>query len=164
MAKATVKWFNPEKGFGFVTPDGGSTDAFLHMSVVQRAGLHTLSDGMIIECSIGQGQKGPQVEEIYSAEAGSAPASSGGGQSRSSSSSSSSSSSRGGDSSEGTVKWFNPVKGFGFIQPDGGGKDVFVHISALERSGVRDLVEGQRIRLTTSMGQKGPQAETVEII
>ncbi|OFX10620.1 MAG: hypothetical protein A2516_07710 [Alphaproteobacteria bacterium RIFOXYD12_FULL_60_8] len=62
------------------------------------------------------------------------------------------------------MKWFNPVKGFGFIQPDGGGKDVFVHISALERSGVRDLVEGQRIRLTTSMGQKGPQAETVEII
>ena len=45
----------------------------------------------------------------------------------------------------GTVKWFNATKGFGFIQPDGGGKDVFVHISAVERSGMRSLVEGQKV-------------------
>jgi cold shock protein len=47
--------------------------------------------------------------------------------------------------STGTVKWFNAQKGFGFIQPDDGGKDVFVHISALERAGIRDLQEGQKI-------------------
>lgn len=45
----------------------------------------------------------------------------------------------------GTVKWFNPTKGFGFIQPDGGGKDVFVHISAVERAGLRSLNEGQKV-------------------
>ncbi len=45
----------------------------------------------------------------------------------------------------GTVKWFNPTKGFGFIQPDDGGKDVFVHISAVERAGMHDLTEGQKI-------------------
>ena len=45
----------------------------------------------------------------------------------------------------GTVKWFNPTKGFGFIQPDDGGKDVFVHISAVERAGMRNLIEGQRV-------------------
>ena len=45
----------------------------------------------------------------------------------------------------GTVKWFNPTKGFGFIQPDDGGKDVFVHISAVERAGMQDLAEGQKI-------------------
>jgi len=45
----------------------------------------------------------------------------------------------------GTVKWFNPQKGYGFIAPDGGGADVFVHISAVERAGLRDLVEGQKI-------------------
>ena len=45
----------------------------------------------------------------------------------------------------GTVKWFNATKGFGFIQPDGGGKDVFVHISAVERAGMRSLSEGQKI-------------------
>ncbi len=45
----------------------------------------------------------------------------------------------------GTVKWFNSTKGFGFIQPDDGGKDVFVHISAVERAGLRDLAEGQKV-------------------
>ena len=45
----------------------------------------------------------------------------------------------------GTVKWFNSTKGFGFIQPDNGGADVFVHISAVERAGMRDIVEGQKL-------------------
>ena len=69
-----------------------------------------------------------------------------------------------GDVVDGTVKWFNPSKGFGFVTPDTGGKDVFVHISAVERSGLTTLHEDQRVRLSTSMGQKGPQADTVEII
>jgi CspA family cold shock protein len=47
--------------------------------------------------------------------------------------------------STGTVKWFNETKGYGFIQPDDGGKDVFVHISAVERAGMRNLIEGQKI-------------------
>jgi len=56
----------------------------------------------------------------------------------------------------GTVKWFNPTKGYGFIQPEDGGKDVFVHISALEKAGLRTLAEGQRIgyELDTSRGDK----------
>ena len=55
----------------------------------------------------------------------------------------------------GTVKWFNPTKGFGFIQPEDGGKDVFVHISAVESSGIGQLLEGQRVsyELSTSNGK-----------
>lgn len=55
----------------------------------------------------------------------------------------------------GTVKWFNPTKGFGFIQPDAGGADVFVHISALEKAGMRSLAEGQKIsyELVTDKGK-----------
>ena len=55
----------------------------------------------------------------------------------------------------GTVKWFNPTKGFGFIQPDDGSKDVFVHISAVERSGLGDLREGQRVSFDIERGQQG---------
>src|SRR5213082_3639194 len=59
---------------------------------------------------------------------------------------------------EGTVKWFNAEKGFGFATPDGGGPDVFVHYTAIQTSGYRSLDEGQRISFDIEQGQKGPQA------
>lgn len=61
----------------------------------------------------------------------------------------------------GTVKWFNPSKGFGFIAPEGGGKDVFVHHSAIEGSGVTELSEGQSVEFESEQGAKGPQATRV---
>ncbi len=62
---------------------------------------------------------------------------------------------------QGTVKWFNAEKGFGFISQDDGGADVFVHYSAVEGSGYRSLDEGQRVEYVVTQGQKGPQAERV---
>ncbi|GAA3429159.1 cold-shock protein [Streptosporangium sandarakinum] len=64
--------------------------------------------------------------------------------------------------SEGTVKWFNAEKGFGFIAPDDGSADVFVHYSAIASSGYRSLEENQRVSFVTTQGQKGPQAEQVQ--
>lgn len=55
----------------------------------------------------------------------------------------------------GTVKWFNPTKGYGFIEPDDGSKDVFVHISAVERAGLRSLQEGQRVSFTNEEDRRG---------
>jgi CspA family cold shock protein len=62
---------------------------------------------------------------------------------------------------QGTVKWFNGEKGFGFIAQDGGGPDVFVHYSQIDGSGFRNLDEGQRVEFEIGQGQKGPQAESV---
>jgi CspA family cold shock protein len=61
----------------------------------------------------------------------------------------------------GSVKWFNAEKGFGFITPDDGGEDVFVHRSAIQMEGYRDLPEGQRVEFEVTQGQKGPQASNV---
>ncbi|MEV0129799.1 cold-shock protein [Dactylosporangium sp. NPDC050688] len=61
----------------------------------------------------------------------------------------------------GTVKWFNSEKGFGFIQQDDGGADVFVHYSAIASSGYRELAEGQKVEYDVTQGQKGPQADNV---
>ena len=63
---------------------------------------------------------------------------------------------------QGTVKWFNAEKGFGFITPDGGGPDVFVHHSAIQTSGYRSLDENQRVTFEITQGAKGPQAEQVK--
>ena len=64
----------------------------------------------------------------------------------------------------GTVKFFNTAKGYGFISPEGGGKDVFVHATTLERSGLNELAEGQRVRMQISQGQKGPEARSIELL
>jgi CspA family cold shock protein len=65
---------------------------------------------------------------------------------------------------QGTVKWFNDAKGFGFITPDDGSKDVFVHHSAIASIGSRSLAEGDRVEFETEQGQKGPQARDVKKI
>ena len=64
----------------------------------------------------------------------------------------------------GTVKWYNANKGFGFIAPDQGGKDIFVHASLLERAGITGLAEGQRVAIDVAQGQKGPEAVGLRLI
>jgi cold shock protein len=62
---------------------------------------------------------------------------------------------------QGTVKWFNAEKGFGFIEQEGGGADVFAHYSNIASSGYRELAEGQKVEFDVTQGQKGPQAENI---
>ncbi len=161
---ATVKWYNPTKGFGFVTPSDGSPDAFLHVSVVGAAGHDSLPEGATIICDLAQGQKGPQVSAIHSVDTSTAAPSGrrppmGGGFRRPGGPSP-----MGGETIEGRVKFFNIEKGFGFVTPDQGGKDVFIHKRALARAGLYDLQPEQRVRLVVSEGMKGPEAQSIELL
>ncbi|WP_327088388.1 cold-shock protein [Nonomuraea sp. NBC_01738] len=65
MAQGTVKWFNAEKGFGFIAPDGGAPDVFVHFSEIQGNGYRSLEDGQRVEFEITQGQKGPQASQVH---------------------------------------------------------------------------------------------------
>lgn len=178
--RATVKWFNPTKGFGFVTPEDGSPDAFLHATVVQFSGHDSLADGTTIVCDLSRGPKGPQVANIHSVDTSTASASprsgggagmgggggrAGGGGYRDYGDRSGGMGGGGGDGEviDGTVKWFNVTKGFGFIAPADGGKDIFVHKSALDRSGLDGVADGEQVRVTVRQGAKGPEAVRVEI-
>jgi CspA family cold shock protein len=64
MPQGTVKWFNSEKGFGFITPDGGGNDVFVHYSEIQTNGFRTLDENQRVEFEIGQGTKGPQAQAV----------------------------------------------------------------------------------------------------
>ncbi len=173
--RATVKWYNPAKGFGFVTPEDGSPDAFLHSTVVQFAGHDALPDGAVILCDLSRGPKGLQVATIHSVDASTLNAPSrapraphAGGYDRGGYGSGGYDRGGYGEAGDGevvngTVKWFNVSKGFGFVAPASGGKDIFVHIRALERSGLVVLADGESVRVTIRQGAKGPEAERVEI-
>jgi cold shock protein len=159
--RAIVKWFKPERGFGFVELSDGSGDAFLHASVLERNGITAVQPGETLEVRISPGQKGPQVTEILSVDTSTATPPS----ARRSAFAGSGRPAYDTPAVEetGTVKWFNAQKGFGFIVREGGGKDAFVHASVLERSGLQTLNEGQRVLIDIAEGRKGPEAVRVRL-
>ena len=154
-----VKWFSPEKGFGFVELSDGSGDAFLHGSVLAQSGIGEVQPGETLEVHIGPGHKGPHVTEVLTVDSSTAVPMA----SRRSSAQATPSI---GPSVEetGTVRWFNHERGYGFIAPDSGGKDLFVHVSALERSGLTSISEGQPVVVDVVEGRKGLEAARVRLI
>jgi len=152
--EAKVKWFNASKGFGFVTMTDGSPDAFLPMAILRRAGYEDVREGASITCEVGAGAKGPLVTSILNIDLSTAIEPGFGGERRGE---------RPSSSLEGAVKWFEPDKGYGFISPDGGGKDVFIHITALRRSGLDGLAPGQRVRVEVVDGKKGLEADHIAL-
>ena len=170
MASGTVKWFNTAKGFGFIQPDDGGSDVFVHISAVEQAGLRGLNEGDLVNFELEQDRRSGKLSagQLVVTGQGAAPPRSGGGgggfdrprggggggfdRPRGGGFGGGGGGGGGGrpagdpaGAGAGTVKWFNPTKGFGFIQPEGGGQDVFVHISAVEQAGLRGLNEGQLV-------------------
>jgi cold shock protein len=153
---ATVKWFNASKGFGFVTLSDGTQDAFLPMATLRRAGYDDVREGALITCEIAAGAKGPLVTNVLNVDTSTVVLPQSGEADRHPA--------RPSTTLEGAVKWFEPEKGYGFISPDGGGKDVFIHITALRRSGVNALGPGQRVRVDVVDGKKGLEADRITVI
>jgi len=161
-ADAVVKWFNAEKGFGFVAVDGGA-EAFLHIRQLQTAGHTSVPEGARLKVLVGQGQKGPEVTQVLEVDTSTASASPSSSERRRPPATSPQVS---GQTREGlgTVKMYKADKGFGFISQDDGGKDVFVHATTLARVGLKALSEGQRVRMQVGQGKKGLEAQSIELL
>lgn len=165
VVRAPVKWFHPVKGYGFLKPEDGSDDVFCHLTAVQESGRDTLPSGAVVTCEIVPGDKGPQVSRILSVEpptVGAVPversqlfdARQSGPQA---------------DAAlpadgvfQGTVKFFDAARGFGFVVPEEGGPEVFVHCSVLFRSGMTGLDTGQRVLVRAESVPRGLQATDIE--
>ncbi len=151
--KLYLKWFNGTKGFGFVVPEDESFDAFIHVTSLQETGLHSIGEGAILMCTLFDGPKGKQVKDVVEiiepgevnlmpkvvSEDGTA-------------------------TMGGLVKWYKPEKGFGFIIPDDGMKDIFIHKTLLGKLDIENLEAGQRVRVTLRAVDKGREAVDIKII
>ena len=150
-----LKWFNGPKGFGFVVPADNPVDAFLHITTLQKAGYHALGEGAKLKCDVAFGSKGAivtSVQEVITA--GDIPESACRYDPEKTAKDS---------TLEGTVKWYKPDKGFGFVIPDDGMKDVFIHKSCLDKQGIEELHPGQRIKMAVKNVPKGREATDLEV-
>lgn len=145
QGRGVVKFFNSGKGFGFIQREDGGEDVFVHISSVERAGLEGLGEGQQLEFTlVDRGGKISATDLVISGdvvpvEKREAP------QQRELT----------GEKATGTVKFFNSMKGFGFITRDDGQPDAFVHISAVERSGMSNLNEGDRLEFDIEVDRRG---------
>jgi CspA family cold shock protein len=158
--EAIVKWFNATKGFGFAEIADGSGDAFLHIKTLQALGQDTIAPGTKLSVLVGQGQKGRQINKILAIDEGGAAKAPALTAARTESRRSAPDLSAAIDM-VGTVKWFSEPKGMGFVEVEGGGKDVFVHISIVERAQLGNLTEGQRVSMRVVETEKGRQAVAI---
>jgi cold shock protein len=170
--EARVKWFNPDKGFGFVELSDGSGEAFLHIRQVEAAGHSTLPFGTTLVVQIGSGQKGPEVTGILSVDTSTAEPElpRRGSHPRPSGRSPAGRPQPGqlqlappAPNTTGVVKWYSAVKGFGFVTVAGEDKDLFVHVSVLERAGLGGLEPGQGVRVAIVEGRKGREVGAIAL-
>ena len=163
MSTGTVKWFNSSKGFGFITPDDGGEDLFVHQTEIKSEGFRTLQEGEKVGYEPIEDKGKMKAVNVTSTDGGAVKGGSGGGGGRG----------RGGGRQQprkwpegvspsdgkqiGAVKWFNSEKGYGFIAPAAAGEDLFVHQSAINAAGFRSLMEGEEVRATHAAPHHTPR-------
>lgn len=161
-----LKWFNYVKGYGFVTTDDGQ-DVFLHLSCLRKAGLSFVEEGSEIWCNAVNGSRGLQAIAVtqvrpvvasdqprqYQAEDASVMEQHG-----------SAIGEPDGDYLNATVKWFNKIRGYGFLNVENSPTDIFLHVEVLRRSGIAVVQPGDRLKVTLEEGDKGLAAKTVYMV
>jgi CspA family cold shock protein len=150
-----IKWFDVSKGYGFIVPDDGSPDVLLHVTCLRRDGFATVGEGARVVCLVQHGNRGAQAFRILSLDSSTAvhpaqlpsrthvnvvPTS-------------------GLERAE--VKWFNRLRGFGFVTLGAGKPDIFVHMETLRRFGLAELKPGQTVLVRYGDGPKGLMASEI---
>lgn len=154
-----IKWFDPTKGYGFIVPDQGGADVLLHVTILRRDGFQAAQEGMRIVCEVQKREKGLQVYRVLSVDESTAvhaaeqqpartlvqvvP--------------------KGGYEIV-IVKWFNRVRGFGFVSRGDGTDDIFIHMETLRRYGIAEVKTGDSLLVRFGDGPKGLMAAEVRLL
>lgn len=154
IIKAKVRWYSPQKGFGFVYHPDYDEDIFIHFSTLDKTQYKYLypEDGVI--CEIGKGKKGLQVLNILEIE-----------QNKQFVIPNNKKYASGHvEEMEGIVRWFNPVKGFGFVEVPGSDQDVFLHISVLRQLQLETISQGVKLKMKVWVSPQGKEAREVMMV
>lgn len=151
-----IKWFDVAKGYGFVVPDDGSPDILLHVTILRQSGHQTAFEGARVVCEAQKRSKGMQVFRVLSMDETTAvhPAQSAAGRTHVQVKASS-------GYEIAIVKWFNRVKGFGFLTRGEGTEDIFLHMETVRRFGMTELKPGDSVLVRYGDGPKGLMAAEV---
>ncbi len=151
-----IKWFDVAKGYGFVIPDDGGQDILLHVTTLRRCGFQTAFEGARILCEAQRRAKGSQVFRVISMDESTAvhPALSSAGRTHVQVKAT-------GGYEIAIVKWFNRVKGFGFLTRGEGTEDIFLHMETVRRFGMTELKPGDSVLVRYGDGEKGLMAAEV---
>ena len=154
-----VKWYDAVKGYGFVIPNGGGDDVLLHHSVLQPEGISFLLEGTSVHCRAVQRAKGVQVISLVSLDTSTA-------QPMTASNVDTIVPIDAGDADlvDTRVKWFNRVRGFGFVSEGDEAEDIFIHMEILRQAGILTVQPGDHLRVRVGEGNKGLQATAVMLV
>lgn len=155
-----IKWFDLAKGYGFIKPASGvQGDILLHQTCVRQSGFKAAYEGARVVCEAVQGPKGLQARRLLSLDNSTAePVEPAGHRAARYTAEPR------GPAFDATVKWFNRGKGYGFVSRGPDTPDVFVHMETLRRSGIRELRQGQRVRVRAGDGPKGELAAEIVVL
>ena len=156
--EGTVKWFDPVKGYGFVVPDQGGVDILVHHSTLRRGGYDMLYPMARIKCTIVERPQGLQADRIVAIDNTNAEVPVGGPRPTTVMSEISDVTAF----QQSQVKWFNHARGFGFVNVEPDGSDIFVHMEVLRKAGIEALVPGQYVLVKYGRGPKGLMATDVK--